>query len=332
MRTGKIPEKVLREKILPFSGAHRPEVQVGPGFGEDCAVLDLETDLVVVSTDPITGAASGVGSLAVLVASNDVAANGAHPVGVLLCILLPPNSPEELLAGLIQDAHQQAGELGLALLGGHTEVTDAVRLPVITATAVGRVAPANLVKSSGARPGHILLMTKWAGLEGTAILATDFAPELAPLVTAKILQEGRALQRHLSVIKDGITAARARASALHDITEGGLLGAAAEMAAASGAGVEIWEAEVPVHPSTREICRVLGIDSLRLISSGAMLIAAPEGETVRNDLEQQGIPTAAIGRIKEESSGLTLVRKGQRESFAVPDRDELYRVLERFGR
>lgn len=334
LRIGKIPEKLLREMILPFSGAKRREVKLGPGYGEDCAVLDLETDLVVASTDPITGAASGAASLAVLVASNDVAANGARPVGVLLCVLLPPDSPEDLLSGLIEDADLQARELGLALLGGHTEVTDAVRVPVITATALGRVAAANLVKSAGARPGDCLLLTKWAGLEGTAILATDFAPELAPLVGEKTLQEARELHRHLSVIDDGITAARAGASALHDVTEGGLLGAVAEVAAASGTGAEIWAEKVPVHPSTREICRALDIDPLRLISSGAMLIAAPESarDQVKADLERQGISTASIGRIQEASSGLTLVREGREERFTVPDRDELYRVLERFGR
>ena len=142
-------------------------------------------------------------------------------------------------------------------------------------TAVGRAPRDRLVTSGGARPGDTLILTKAAAMEGTAILATDLAAHLQGRVAPELLARAQGLTARLSVVRDGVQAAELGATALHDPTEGGILGALWEMAEASGYGFEVDASAVPILEETRQICAVFGADPLKLISSGAMLIACP---------------------------------------------------------
>ncbi len=329
MQTGKIPPEILQRAILPFAGARRSEVLIGPKFGEDCTVLDLGAYLLVLSTDPITGATAALGKLAVHVSCNDVAATGAQPVGILFTILLPRGTGEDVLARLIQEIHHTAEKLNVAVLGGHTEITPVVTQVVVNATAVGKVARENLVTSSGARPGDDIILTKSAGLEGTAILAGELAPLLCRHLSPAILKGARSLGENLSVVPEGTIAAKAGATAMHDVTEGGVRGALVEVATASGVGLEIWEEAIPVAPETRAICRCLDIDPLGLISSGAMLITAPPGGQVMAALAQAGIPARIIGRTLARPEFFLVQSSGERKVLTAPERDELYAALER---
>ncbi|MGB4553266.1 MAG: AIR synthase family protein [bacterium] len=329
MKTGKIPPEILQKTILPFTGARRKEVLVGPKFGEDCAVLDLGEELLVLSTDPITGATAGLGRLAVHVSCNDVAATGAEPVGILFTLLLPPGTGEDFLAPLIQEIHHTAAEINVAVLGGHTEITPVVNQVVVSATAVGKVTRENLVTSSGARPGDDIILTKSAGLEGTAILAGELAPLLAGHLSPEILAGAQALGEQLSVIPEGTIAAGAGATAMHDVTEGGVRGALVELATASGVGLEVWEEAIPVAPETRALCRYLDIDPLGLISSGALLITAPPKSQVMAALAQAGIPAHIIGRTLSRPEFFLVLKNGERRTLTAPERDELYKALEK---
>ncbi|NLP18478.1 MAG: AIR synthase [Firmicutes bacterium] len=330
MKVGKIPSHILQKTVLPLTGSRRTEVLVGPKFGEDCAVLDLGDNLVVLSTDPITGATKDLGRLAVHISCNDVAATGAEPVGLLFSILLPPGTDKKTLRELVQEIHHTATGLGVAVLGGHTEITPVVNQVVINSTALGKVTGENLVTSSGAQPGDDVILTKTAGLEGTAILAQELAPYLSPLLPSALLEDARALAENLSVVPEGITAAQAGATALHDVTEGGLKGALVEIAAASGVGVEVWERDIPLAPATEAICHQLKIDPLGLISSGAMLITAPPGGRVLAALTKAGIPAHIIGKVCQEPELIIRGENGPKKIITAPERDELYRALEKY--
>ncbi len=329
LKAGKVPPDVLVRRVLPYGGARRREVVLRPGLGVDSAALDLGGELLVASTDPITGAATGAGWYAVHVACNDVAANGAEPVGVLLTLLLPERTGDADIERLMADADRAARELGVEILGGHTEILSALEQPVISTTALGRVAPGRLVTSAGARPGHHLILTKTAGVEGTAILAADFRSRLEPAVGPDLLERARAFQRQLSAVPDGLAAAAGGASAMHDVTEGGLLGALGELAAASGVGFRVDAGRIPVAPETAAVCRALGADPLKLISSGSMLVAAPDAGAVLAALAARGVPASPIGRVTE--AGRVLVRDGRPEEAPFPVEDELWRLLREVG-
>lgn len=331
VKIGKIPAQILERTILPLTGSRRSEVLVGPRFGEDCAVLDLKDNLLVLSTDPITGATKDLGHLAVHISCNDVAATGAEPVGLLFSLLLPPGTGEESIRGLMEEIHQTAQALEVAVLGGHTEITPVVTQVVITSTAIGKVRGEHLVTSSGAQAGDDIILTKSAGLEGTAILAQELAAYLTPLLPPATLRAARALSEKISVVPEGIIAARAGATAMHDVTEGGLRGALVEVATASQVGLEIWEKNIPYAPATLAICRQLKIDPLSLISSGAMLITAPPGCPVLGSLRDAAIPATIIGKVTSQPGLILRGKKGEKEPITAPERDELYRALEEYG-
>lgn len=329
MKVGKLSMAELRTRVLPYGGASRPEVLVGPGVGLDAAVLDLGGDVCVVASDPITGAGRGAGRLAVTVATNDVAAHGARPVGVQVVLLLPADAPPGALETLMQEIDAEARRLGVAVLGGHTETTSRVRDAVIVVTAVGRAAPDQFVSAAGAAPGHALVMTKGAGLEGTAILAADFGHELAPVLGAELVARAAAFAEELSVVQEALVAVAAGARAMHDATEGGLLGAVEEMCEAAGVGCELWEDQVPVRAETAAICAHLGLDPLGLLSSGSLLIAAPDGQRVVAALAEAGVAAACIGRFVEAGAGRRIRgRDGQWRPLAAYPRDELWRFLD----
>ena len=139
LKIGKISENVLKRSVLKQIKTKRDEILIGAGIGEDCAILSLKEDEVfVISTDPITGTTKDIGELSIHVTINDIASSGAEPVGVLISILLPPESEEALLKEIMISAQKACSDLGIQIAGGHTEVTDAVNRPVITVTGVGK--------------------------------------------------------------------------------------------------------------------------------------------------------------------------------------------------
>ncbi|HEY8416628.1 MAG TPA: AIR synthase family protein [Limnochordales bacterium] len=329
MKVGKLSSAELRARVLPYKGAARAEVLVGPGVGLDSAVIDLGGDVCVVSSDPITGAGQGAGRLAVIVATNDVAAHGARPVGIQVVLLLPEGAGIAALEAFMQEIDAEARRLGVAVLGGHTEITSRVQDAVIVVTAIGRAPKDRFVSAAGAAPGHGMVLTKGAGLEGTAILACDFGHELAPALGEGVIRRAAAFTEELSVVRDALTALAAGARAMHDVTEGGLLGAIEEMCEAAGTGCELWEDRVPVRPETAAICAYLGLDPLGLLSSGSLLIAAPDPDAVVAALGQAGVPAACIGRFVEPSAGKRVRgRDGQWRPLTAYPRDELWRFLE----
>lgn len=326
MRAGKVSAAALRARVYPHLGRRRPDVLVRAGIGRDCAVLDFGPSACVVTADPITGAAEHIGRLAVHVACNDLAAGGAEPVGLLLTVLLPESATEDDLDRLMAAAGRAAAQVGVEIVGGHTEVTPGLPRTLVVTAAIGRATRAGYVPPDGGRPGHALLLTKAAGLEGTAILAADLADRLRPLVGAGTLARAQALIEQISVVPDGRAAAAAGAAAMHDVTEGGVLAGAWELAEACGCGIRLNADAVPVLPETRAICEALALDPLALIGSGAMLVAAPDARPVCAALAAAGIPAVEVGQLT--AGGRIVVRDGREAPLEPPERDELWRVLE----
>lgn len=328
MQAGKVPPDILQKVVFSRLGIRRPDVLVHARLGEDSAVIDFGPYACVVSTDPITGAGANIGWLAVHVSCNDVATMGAEPIGVLSTLLLPERTTEDDIRRIVADIHRAAVELGIEVLGGHTEITPDIPHPILSLTSIGRADKRHLVTSGGARPGDEVILTKSAALEGTAILASDFADFLRDKIPPETLRSAQELIKRISVVTDGVVAARNGATAMHDPTEGGVLGALYELAEASGVGLEIQAERIPILPETRQVVAIFGVDPLRLISSGAMLITAWSSAPIIEALSQQGVPATVIGRVT--AGDRVLVRDGQRVRIEPPERDELWRVLETF--
>ncbi len=328
MKIGKVPENVLKRSVLKQIRTKRPEVVLGADVGEDCAAIKLEEDeTFVLSIDPITGTAQDIGTLAIQVTANDLASSGAEPVGVLLTVLLPPEAREIALKRIMSQVEEACAKAGIQIIGGHTEVTSAVNQPVVTVCGVGKVKDGKLISTAGARAGMDLLVTKWIGIEGTSILAKEREAELLTRFSSSFVEEAKRFDRYLSVLPEAGIAAEAGVSAMHDVTEGGIFGALWEMAEASGVGLEIDLKKIPIRQETVEICEFFGVNPYKLISSGCMLMAAVDGNTLARELEKAGIPAAIIGKAVEGNDRV-LLNGDERRFLEPPKTDELYEVME----
>ena len=326
MKIGKIPENVLKRSVFRQIHTRRPEVVIGAGVGEDCAAVKLAPDeTLVLSTDPITGTAQDIGTLAIQVTVNDLASAGAEPVGVLLTVLLPESVEEPELRGMMAQVEAACAGANVQILGGHTEVTAVVNQPVITVCGVGKVRDGRVVSTAGARNGMDILVTKWVGIEGTSILAKEKEPELRTRFSVPFIEQAKAFDQYISVLPEAKVAARFDVGAMHDVTEGGIFGALWEMAEASDVGLEIDLKKIPIRQETIEICEFFGINPYQLISSGCMLMAAKDGNMLVRELERAGIPASVIGKATAGNDRVLLNGEGRR-FLEPPKTDELYRV------
>ncbi len=328
MKPGKVPGDVLVRAVFPHLGK-RSDVLVHAHLGEDCAAVDFGDSVCIVTCDPITGAQHHLGHLAVHIACNDLATTGAEPVALLLTLLLKEGTSDQGLEHIMEDAGRAAASLAVEIVGGHTEVTPGIDRTIAVMMAVGRAPRGKVVSASAAAPGQSVVLTKGAGIEGTAILATDLAERLAAHLDQALLARARAFLDRISVVPEGMIAAKRGAIAMHDVTEGGVLGGTWELAEAAGVGVELWADRVPVLPETAAICKVLGVDPLSLISSGAMLITTRSPADMIAAITAQGIFATEIGVITDRDR--VLLRQGRRMPLVPPSRDELWRVLENSG-
>lgn len=327
LEIGKLDSELLEKIIFDNINFRRPEVITRPGIGEDCAVIEYGEYECVTSTDPITASIKDIGRLSVHISCNDVASNGVEPIGILLCVLLPKGTTEEDINEMMRQAGEASRELGVEIIGGHTEVTAAVKQPVITSTAIGRGPRGGSQHASDMKEGDYILMTKKAGLEGTAIIATEFSHELESILTAEEISKAKDMLSHISVVKEGVIAGSIGTRGMHDVTEGGVLGAVWEMCSIGKVGAEIKSEDIPVDPVTVKICSHYGIDHRRLISSGSMMIMAPpeKKDAITDALKNASIEVSCIGRIT--APGEPVMMDGKEVS--PPEADEIYKVVNR---
>lgn len=328
MKIGKIPESVLKRSVFKQIRTKRPEVLVGAGVGEDCAVMKLaEDEVFVLSTDPITGTAKDMGELAVHVTANDLASAGSEPVGMLLTVLLPESVEEADIRNMMEEVENACHQLNIQVMGGHTEVTRAVNQPLISVTGVGKAKADRIITTSGARPGQDVVITKWIGIEGTSIIAKEKEEELLKRFPASFLEAAKEMSNLLSVVPEGRIAAQMGATAMHDVTEGGIYGALWEMAEASGVGLEIDLKAIPIRQETVELCEVMGLNPYYLISSGSMLIATDHGHDLVRELQKAGIHASVAGKVTRGNDRVVL--NGEDRAFLErPRTDELYKIYE----
>ncbi len=326
LTSGKLPPAALAG-LLELAGPPPAELIVPPALGEDSAVVRLPGELLAVAADPITFPTPRPGHFAVCVNANDLAVTGAKPEYFTLTLLLPEGATVAQARAIVEQAVATGRGMGATLIGGHTEVTPAVAVPVLAVTMFGRLVRETPLRTGGAQAGdHVLQVNPYA-LEGTAILASERQVDLAGQVTAPDLALAAALLEEpgICVVEPALLVAECPdVHAMHDPTEGGIATGLREMAEAAGLGLRIAAERLCVLPVTERICRPLGIDPLGLISSGCVLMAvAPERcAWVEDTLRTAGYPVADIGVFTADPA-LVLVDGGGERPLPVFAVDEL---------
>jgi len=334
MLPGKVPPDILKKIVFSHLGVLDPSVLLGPRLGEDASLIQIGDKVIVVSTDPITGSVEDIGWLVVHVNANDIATFGVAPRWLLVSIMLPSGYKPLELAKIMKQIDEASRELGIAVVGGHSEITERIEQPIIVGFMLGVTEKDHYVTASGARPGDAILLTKTAAIEGTAILATEGYATLSKSIGIDVIKKGRKLRGQISVVKDGVAAfATGHIHAMHDPTEGGLAGGIHEICDASEVGFEIRSDDIPISNPTRVICETLGINPLELISSGSMLMScSPENSNaVIHALVSEGIAATRIGTIVSDPSHRKILISGSLVDMPRPKSDALWTALKRIN-
>ncbi|QGU94227.1 AIR synthase [Clostridium bovifaecis] len=326
MKIGKLDWKDLSKIIRNNKGMSREDVRIRSSVGEDCSVINFGEFECVVSTDPITGAENNIGKLAVHINSNDIASCGVEPLGILVTILAPPKTELEDIEVIMREINEETKKLDMEVLGGHTEITDAVNRIVVSCTAIGKAKEGRAVATGGAQEGDDIIVTKQLCLEGTSILVNDYYDKVKDILSKEEIDEAKKYIHRISVVREGKIGGEFGVNSMHDITEGGLLGALWEVAEGSKVGFTIYNEKLPISDITRRLCKLFSIDPLRFISSGSMLITCKNGIELVKRLKGNGIDATVIGNITKQNK--VLIENNEEKLVYPPESDELFKLLE----
>ena len=322
-RNGKLTSEELKRCVLSIIKRRRAEVLCGAGLGEDCASFAVGAGTgtaglassereaeILVSSDPITSAEKDIGSLAVIINCNDISAGGGEPFALTLTLIMPTTGSAEEISAIVRDAEAEATRQNVEIIGGHTEFSDAVTRPIVSATVFGFAKKHR--RATACEAGDVLIMSKSAGLEGSFLLAEKHKAKL----THAEYTEAVSYKNLLSVRKDCEIAVGAGAVSLHDVTEGGVMGAVAELSEGAGLVATIYKDKVPVTAVTKKLAEAEGLDPLTMLASGAVIITATVAgaEGIIIALAKAGITATVIGRLEKgrqaEGAGLGTPKVG----------------------
>ena len=329
--TGKVPKDILKRFVFNCLGASSERVLQGPNIGEDAAIIALGERALIFKSNPITGAEKKIGWLAVHINANDVAVCGATPKWFMNIVLLPVGSRAEVLETIMKEMHEACLELGISIVGGHTEVAPGLSRPIVAGFMVGEASKEGCITTGGACPGDKIVLTKGVGIEGTGILATDFKERLAPLLGKEILQDAEKMLDMISVVPEALAASKLDGvHSIHTPTEGGVLNGLHEISEASGLGFKVYESNFLIKKETKEISKALKVDPLKLLSSGSLLILVdPEKlETLIERLDKLGVESSVIGEVQSGDMHTLIKSDGREVEVANVEQDELFRLLE----
>ena len=326
MKVGKISEVALKRAVLKQLKNERDEVLFGAGIGEDCSAVKLgKGEVCVISSNPVTGAGKIQGALAVYSAVNNLAASGAEAVGVMMTILLPEDFKESRLIELSEQIEEVCQQLQIQVIGGHTEVTMAVKEPVFSVTAIGKVKEHELRRAKGAKADQDIVMSKWIGMEGSVSIVAAKEKELLERFPKAMIDQIKKMLPNCCVNAEAALAVKSGVSAMHDISSGGIYGALYELSEAAGVGLEIDLRAIPIRQETVEICEYLGLNPYYLKSGGSMLMVCDHGQELVRLLEKEGIYAAVIGRTTSENAK-AVINEGEISYLERPKADELLKV------
>lgn len=339
MKTGKLPVNAMKRSVLGQIRTKRGEVLSGAGMGEDCAIFSsgpeeetavcvqeavLRTGRTGFAAPPVREADMTLADLIVKCVGN-LAAGGARPVAVLPALLLPEAVQEPEIRALMAEAEEKCAELSLEIAGGQTRVTAAVSAPLATVTAYGVTAKGQCHSVKAAAPGQDVVLSKWIGLEGTARIAESCRGQLLERYPAWLVEEAAGFGRYLSVLPEAEAAVRFGVCAMHDASEGGILGALWELAEGAGTGLSVDMRRLPLRQETVEVCECCGVNPYELLSGGCLIMTAWDGQGLAAALEDAGIPAAVVGKVTGGND--RILKNGEETRYLDrPRRDGIYQI------
>ena len=338
--SGKINGDLFRKIIAPQSGREREEVLTGPKFGVDTAVIDLGSgNGLATSSDPLSLIPSlGLKEsawLSVHLLVNDMATTGFAPQYAQFTLNLPADFPLDKFKRYWTHIHRMCDELGIAITGGHTAEVPGQESTTPGGGTMFLQAPLDeIITSDGAEPGDKIIVSKESALVSSSILAKSFPETVQRECGKSIYEQACESFYRTSSLQDALEATKVLApntelKAMHDVTEGGLLGGISELAEASGCGFRVDSNKLPVGEAPQKICELFEIDHRLCVGAGSMVMAVAAGqeEALINHLDDQSIPATVVGELTAKSEGTILIEDGKEESFEFDGQDPYWNAF-----
>lgn len=324
MKLGKITELVMKRSVIKRLVSRRQEVLFSVDVARDCAAIREEKGkATLLSSSSVTLEQGDIGVVAVQRAINDVLAGGGQAIGVMVTILLPANCREITIKRIVEQIEGECKASNIEVLQVHTQVTEAVKQAVVSVVGVGASKEELVSDIKKLKPGHELVMTKWAGLEGTVLLIEENFEKLKSRYTASFLLGAKELSKDNSVQRETEIASAQGAVYMKAVSERGIYGALWAIASSIDTGFEVELSNIPIRQETVEVAEFFDLNPYQLFSNGCLLIGVENGGELVECLQAEGICAAVIGRVTENKDKI-IVRDGERFSLEPPKTDEYY--------
>jgi hydrogenase expression/formation protein HypE len=334
---GKIHQSFFEEVILQQCGFSRKEVSTGPGFGVDVSVVDLPNGMAMALTsDPLSLIPSlGLQEsawLSVHLMANDMATTGHAPMYGQFVLNLPAHFLSSDFKTYWNYIHQFCKDIKLSITGGHTGFIEGQNSTIAGGGTFITIAPKEkILVSKNAQPGNVILVTKQSAITSSAILAMSFPETVKNKLGKEIYERGCNLFYQSSSLKDALIAAEpsGEVTAMHDVTEGGVLGAIYEMAIASGSGALVDDSLLPIGETQKQVCQLFGIDPRFCVGAGSMIIAVKKGheQKVIDRLRKGNIDCTAVGEFTSKEKGIKLVKNGSDTDMPYFEKDPYWEAF-----
>jgi len=329
MKIGKVSESVLKRSILRQLKTKRDEVVCGAGVGDDCAIFALaEGEMLSTCVQEAAVAVEAdmdvaTVSMAHLIqkCANNIAVSGAQPIAAMITLLLPETIEEPDIKRLMAEAEATCHKLNMQIAGGQTRVSAALQKPLAVVTGYGKVS----YTAKSAKPGQDIVISKWIGLEGTALAARLHKDSLLTRYPAYLVEEAESFDKYLSIIPEAATAIKSGVSAMHDASEGGIFAALWELAEGAGVGLTIDLKKLPIRQETVEICEHCNINPYELKSGGCLVMTVEDGLGLVAALEAENIPAVVVGKLTDSNDRI-IRNEDEVRYMDRPRTDEVYKL------
>lgn len=323
MKPGKISDSILKRSVLKQIKTKNHMVVSGAGLGEDCAIFSI-ADSEYIATAITQGVLEEIEDIQSLIykVSNNLATAGADGFAISMSILLPKKVREIKLKQLMEIAELTCENLEMEIVGGHTSVSNKIDAFVVTITGYGKIVD-RYYTTKGIHHGQQIVVSKWIGMEGAAILARKERDKLLTRYPEYIINHVESLRNQVSIKKEAATAIKSGVYAMHDASEGGIFAALWELAEASSVGLTIDLKKLPMKQEIIEVCEFCNVNPYELLAGGSLLMVIDQGDDLVKELHQIGINATIIGTITQGNDRIIL--NGEERRFLdKPKPDEIY--------
>ena len=328
MKIGKVSQTVLKRSMLKPLQFHREEAIFEPSAWEMCYGITCEEDEEILVSDTVLyGDEKDLGVFALAHVMNDLATRGAQMIGASVHIMLPPYAYESRLKSMMEYIERAGSTHAVQILCAKAEVSPVISKAVVHMNGVGVIKKGEFLQSNMGSANQDIVLLKWIGLEGTFRAMREKEEELSKRFVPTFLNTIRHMESELFSTEAIQVAKEYGASAMQQITAGGILATLWEMAEASDVGMEVELKQMAIRQETVEICEFCHLNPYQLTSAGSVIIFAERGEELVQRYEELSIQATLLGRTTADSARLIL--GGEEKRFLDrPAPDELLKIYD----